>query len=98
MTQTADPKQPALSHGKPSTDGPLTATDLYWLAGTVLVTGGHVDGTVDRPEVRNPEDFRYTAERLRGALQIMGVEVESGEIPLLHHDPDGVPGKYVVVS
>jgi hypothetical protein len=76
---------------------PLTSRDVYLLLGVVLTRGGYADGSPDRPEVRRPESFRDLAEHLRYWLQVMGVEVEDGEIPVLPHASEGVPGKYVAV-
>jgi hypothetical protein len=65
--------------------------------GEVLVRTGHADGSPDHPEVRDPDLFRRAAESLRITLVCMGVPVTAAPVPLLPHDPDGVPGKYVVI-
>lgn len=96
MTKTAALKTSGSNH-EPTASQALTSTDLYLLLGMVLTRGGYVDGSFERPEVRRPESFRDLAEHLRLGLQAMGVAVEDGEIPVLPHDPDGVPGKYVEV-
>lgn len=76
----------------------LTTKDLYEILGEAVVSNGHADGTPERPEVRDPAVFRDAAERMRRLLVLKGLRVSAEDIPILPHDPDGIPGKYVRIG
>lgn len=68
----------------------LSPNDLYEVLAEVLTEGGYADGSPTSVKVNDPDAFRDLAEHLQSVLDRMGVEVESGEIPVLDSDGGSV--------